>query len=141
MARTGVWTGRVLDAVGYVLAVVAAVLAAAAALSFPLGFGWVGVKYVLFVVGILAFGYATFTLRPTPPWKRGDPADPSQSAVGDSRETRFQAAVQQLPPARFHRLPADDRFPDGVKLFLASLGILATSYVMETVFGVAAATA
>lgn len=138
MVRTGVWVGRVLDAVTYATAVTAAVVAVAAAVSFPLGFDWVGVKYVLFVVGWVAFGYATFTLRPTPPWKRDEMTEPSEPSIGEREESRFQRLAQELPPARFRQLPVDDRLPVGVNMFLASIAILGTSFVMEVVFGVGA---
>lgn len=138
MARRGVWLGQLLDAVTYAVVVTAVLVAASGVPSFAFGFGWVGVKYLLFVVGILAFGYATFTLRPRPPWKDDEATEPTGTSVGDREETRVQALAQEVPPARFRRLPVDERLPDGVKMFLASLAILGTSYAMEAVFGVAA---
>jgi len=141
MARRRVWLGQLLDAVTYTATVTAVVFAAASVVSFFLGFDWVGVKVLLFYAGFLAFGYATFTLWPTPPWKKDEQTTPSQPSIGEQEESRIQALAQELPPARFRPLPVDERLPIGVKLFLASLAILGTSFVMETVFGVAAATA
>lgn len=138
MARKGVWVGQLLDAVTYAATVTGAIFAAASVVSFALGSDWVGVKYLLFYVGFLAFGYATFTLWPTPPWKRDEMTEPKQPSIGGRDETRVQALAQELPPARFRPLPADERWPDGVKLLLTSVAILGTSYAMETVFGVAA---
>lgn len=131
------WLGRALDAVAYVVAVTGVFVVTAAVPSFAAGLGWLGVKWVLFLVGWLAFGYATFSLRPRPPWKGDDgPSSRTGRVLGGRTETRFQAAVQALPPARFHRLPVDDRLPTGVNVFLASLAMLATSFGMEVVFGV-----
>lgn len=129
--------GRLLDAVSYAVAVTAAVVACGGALSFPVGLDWLGVKWVLFLVGWLTFGYATFTLRPKPPWSDDDPAAAETGRpVGNRTETRFQAAVQRLPPARFRQVPVDDRLSDGARLFLASLAMLGTSLAMEVVFGI-----
>ena len=138
MARLGVWLDQLIDAVTYALVVAGTLFAAASAVSFAFGAGWVGVKYLLFYVGFLAFAYATFTLWPTPPWKKEEGSEPKQPSIGGREETRFQAFAQEVPPARFRPLPVDQRWPVGVKMFLASIAILGTSYAMETVFGVAA---
>lgn len=136
---------QVVDAVVYANAVAAVVFAGGAAVGLVAGGGLVTAKYVMFFVGILAFGVATFKLRPDPPWdtERTDDGkikvtknDPDGRVVGSREETRFQSAIQRIPPLPWFSLPPDDRFPVGVKLFLASLAILAWSFVMETVFGV-----
>lgn len=132
-----VWTGRLLDAVTYAALVAVLVTAVAAIVSFPLGYGWVGVKYGLFWVGWLTFGYAVFTLRPTPPWKDEDERSGESIPKGNAGETRFQRVVQSLPPARFVPLPKVDRLPESVKLFLSAIALLATSFALEAVFGVA----
>lgn len=132
-----VWLGRTLDAVTYAAAVTVLVVVPSGLLSFAVSLGWLGVKWVLFLLGWVVFGYATFTLRPTPPWRHDDPATvETGSVITERSETRFQAAVQRLPPARLRPLPVDDRFPAGVNMFLASLAMLGTSLVMEFVFGI-----
>lgn len=138
MARSGVWLGQLFDAVTYTTTVTAVIFAAASVVSFVFGFGWIQVKKLLFIIGILAFGYGTFALWPTSPWKREEGTQPKQPSIGEREETRIQAVAQELPPARFRQIPVDERLPIGVKLFLASLAILATSAAMEFVFGVAA---
>src|SRR6056297_3107185 len=139
---------KAVDAVVYALAVAAVVFLLGAVLGVLLGGGLVTAKYVMFVVGILLFGYATFQLRPDPPWsteRTGDGEtvivknDDSDDPVVNSRtETRFQAAVQRIPPLSWYSLPPSDRVSIAAKLFLASLVTLAWSYAMEAVFGIAA---
>lgn len=122
---------QTLDALVYAVAFVAALVALAALVSVPFGWGLVGVKFALFFVGFFVFGISAFQLRPTPPWKDDDPAD-------ERGETRFQAAVQRLPPLGRYGLAPDDRLPTPAKQFLASVLVLLTSFVMEAGFGIAA---
>lgn len=124
---------KLLDAVQYAVAVTVAAAAVSAVPSVLLGAGLVGVKYGLFVLGFLAFGYASFLLQPVKPWKDG-----SRWRRNRDEPTPFQRAVRRLPPAAWFPVDPEDRFGRGAKLFLASLTMLATSYVMEAVFGVAA---
>jgi hypothetical protein len=125
---------QALDVLMYAVVWVATLVAASAVVSFPLGGGWVGVKYTLFFVGFFLFGLSALQLRPTPPWKR----DGSEMTSGEREETRFQAFVQRLPPLGRYGLAPDERLPAAVKLFVASVLALLVSFVMETSFGVAA---
>lgn len=120
------------DAVLTALAMAAVAFAVSAVFSLPLGFGWAGVKFALFFVGFLLFGYATFQLLPRPPYKE----ESVVSDVAENTETTFQSYVQKLPPLRWYSLHPADRLSPSLKLFLGSLAILAVSYAMETVFGV-----
>lgn len=124
---------QALDAAAYAVAVTAAVAGVSGAASLAAGAGLVGVKYGLFAVGILLFGVATFKLRPAPPG-----SDRDALPVDGDEESSFQAAVQRLLPDRY-RIPPADRLSDALRLFLASLLVLATSFVMERAFGVAVA--
>ena len=125
---------QALDALVYAIAFVTVLVALAAVVSFPVGGGWVGVKFALFFVGFFLFGLSAFQLRPTPPWKE----DESDTSDGERDETRFQAAVQRLPPLGRYGLAPDDRLSPAAKLFLASVVVLLVSYVMEAGFGVVA---
>jgi len=148
MSRTAPNRARqALDAVVYALAVAAVVFLAGLAVGVALGGALVTAKFVMFVVGLLLFGYGTFKLRPDPPWgtESGEDGElkvvenePSGSVVGAREETRFQAAVQRVPPLSRYALAPDERLSPGAKLFLASLAVLGWSYALETVFGVAA---
>ena len=138
---------QTVDALVYANAVAAVVFVAGAGLGLLVGGGLVTAKYVLFVVGLLAFGYATFQLRPDPPWGTESTEDgrikvtrneETGRVVSDREETRFQALVQRIPPLPWYSLPPSERLPVPAKLFLASLVVLAWSFVMETVFGIAA---
>lgn len=138
---------RTVDALVYGLVVAALVFAIGALVGLALGGGLVTAKYVMFVVGILLFGYATFQLRPDPPWGTERTEDgklkvtrnrPQGTVVGARDETRFQAAVQRVPPLPWVALPPDDRLSQEAKLFVASLVTLGWSFALETVFGVVA---
>ncbi|WP_135827332.1 DUF7555 family protein [Halorussus halobius] len=144
---TGRRARQTVDALVYANAVAAVVFVAGAGLGLLVGGGLVTAKYVLFVVGLLAFGYATLRLRPDPPWGTETAEDgrlkvtrneETGTVVGGRDETRFQALVQRIPPLPWYSLPPDERLSVPVKLFLASLATLAWSFVLETVFGVAA---
>lgn len=150
MATTGSRRARqALDAAIYALAVATVVFLAGAAIGVVLGGGLVTAKFVMFLVGLALFGYGAFRMRPDPPWDtestddgdvrvvRNDP-DPVVAGDRDQSESRFQAALHRVPPLSRYSLPPGDRLSTGSKLFLASIAVLAWSYVMETVFGVAA---
>lgn len=138
---------QTVDAVVYGLAVAAAVFVVGALVGLLLGGGLVTAKFVMFVVGILLFGYSTFKMRPEPPWGTEQTEDgkvkvtknePKGRVVGAREETRFQSAVQRIPPLPWFSLPPDERLAVPIKLFVASLATLAWSFVLETVFGVVA---
>ena len=112
---------RLADALARALVLTALVVAVSAAISFALGGRWLGVKYLLFVVG------GVFS-RPTPAWRD----DPYIQRSGGS--TPFQSLVDRLLGG--FGLPADERFPTGIRVLLAGLLMLGISFVMETVFGV-----
>ncbi|MFC7155949.1 hypothetical protein ACFQPA_10830 [Halomarina halobia] len=126
---------QVLDAAAYALVLTAVVVALSVAVTLALGVArpWVGVKYLLFVVGLLLFGVASVKLRPKAAYSERDllPAN-------SEGETGFQALVQRLVAllGERYRLAPDERFSDAAKLLLASVGVLAVSAAMEFVFGV-----
>lgn len=127
---------QALDALIYGGAVVALLVSVSAVVSFPVGWGWVGVKVALFFVGFLFFGVSALQLRPKPPWKREESDGDSES--GKRKETHFQVLVQRIPPLGRYGLAPDERLSPATKLFVASVLVLAVSYVMEAGFGVAA---
>ena len=138
---------QALDAVVYGVVVAALVFGIGSMVGLLVGGGLVTAKFVMFVVGLLMFGYATFQLRPDPPWGTEQTEDgkvkvtknePKGKVVGGRNETKFQSVVQQIPPLSRYSLPPDERLSVGAKLFVASLATLAWSFVMETMFGVAA---
>ena len=140
---------QAVDAAVYALAVAAVVFVVGALLGLVVGGGLVTAKYVMFVVGLLAFGYGTLQLRPDPPWKTEEgeqgeikitkETEPSGSVVNSRNETAFQAAVQRIPPLPWYSLPPDERISVAFKIFLAGLATLGWSFVLETVFGVGVA--
>ncbi len=137
---------QALDALVYAIVVTGLVFLIGAIVSFALGGGFVGVKYFLFFVGILLFGYGTFSLYPSRRWKVDrsegnveiERSTNTGEVIGSREETRFQSAVQQVPPLTQYSLPPQERLSPGAKLFIASLVVLLTSFLMESVFGVSA---
>jgi hypothetical protein len=120
---------KLLDALARATMFTALVVAVAAAVSFALGGRWLGVKYLLFVVGFLALGLGGVLARPKPAWRD----EPYVSRPTES--TPFQALVDRLLGG--YGLAPADRLPTGVRVLLAGVLMLAISFVMETVFGVA----
>lgn len=136
---------QALDAIVYGIAVAAVVFGFGVVVGLAVGGGLVTAKFVMFVAGLLMFGYATFQLRPDPPWDTKETEEgeltvvknePDGSVVGDREETRFQATIQGLPPLSWYSLPPEERLSAGAKLFVASLATLAWSFLLETAFGV-----
>jgi hypothetical protein len=103
----------------------------AVALGIATGGGFVRGKVFTFLAGLALVGYATVRLWPT---SIEDLGGPTISARG----TRFEGIVRSLPPLRWIRLPRPpDRVRVATKLFLAGVGALAASLVMEVGLGVA----
>lgn len=118
---------KLLDTLAYAVALSLVVFLTTTAVSFALGAGWGGVKYLLFVLGFLAFGVGAFLLRPTPAWR-------DEPLVQRTGQTPFERAVRRLLGER--ALAPDQQLPTGARLFVAGLLLLAVSFVMESVFGV-----
>lgn len=120
---------QALDALVYASVLTMIVVVGAVAVSFVLGGSWVGVKFILFLVGIGLFGIGTFELRPTPPWRDEKRLPSPDRAV-------LQPAIERFPPLDRYGLRSGKQVPVGVKLLLASALILGVSFVLETAFGV-----
>lgn len=131
-----VWVRVCLDAVAYALLVTLATTVGAVVLGVLTGGGLLRVKYLLFVVGLLQMGYATFRLWPTSPedLESGDSIGPP----GTDAESRFERLVRTVPPVGWVGTPPPARrLSQPSKLFLTSVVVLLVSYLMETAFGVA----
>jgi hypothetical protein len=118
---------RLLDTLVYAVALSLVAFLATTATSFAVGAGWGGVKYLLFVLGFLAFGAGAFLLRPTAAWR-------DEPIVQRTGLTPFERAVRRLLGDR--ALAPDQQLPAGVRVFVAGLLMLGVSFVMESVFGV-----
>ena len=150
-----------IDALTYAGAVTGVTTLLAVAVGIATGGGLVRAKAILFLVGLGMMGYATFRLWPSSPEEfetnggteasvgnglGGDVPDGFGAEIPDGVEsdvpepdepTKFQVFVRALPPVRWLPQPPPDRkFSAAAKLFLGSVGVLAVSYVMETVFGI-----
>ena len=127
---------RLLEAGYWVLAVTAGHVGGLGILAFVVGDGLLTLKYLLFVVGFLLFGVGSVVL-----W-RGTRRRPSiWPSVGPSvdapKEVGFERRLWDLPGLRGGYLPPAERVSRPVKLFLTGLAVLAVSYTMEAVFGIA----
>jgi len=136
----------------YAVTLTATVTLGMVALGIASGGGFVRGKRLLFVAGWVLMAYATVRLWPSKPsdiemTRAGDTSgtkdagsiDPTGETIpAIQARSRFQRFVYALPPIRWLPIPPyERRFTDEAKVFLASLLVLAASYVMETVFGVA----
>jgi len=137
--RVGLWTFRLIDLAIYVLAVTALCYAPLFALGALAG-GPTLVVNLSFVLGFLMFGYAIYLLWPSPPWQ-AEVTDEGRLEIerndelptlGSRETTPLQRALQRLPPLSTIERPATDRLSRGLKLFVASLAVLAVSYLTET---------
>ena len=125
---SGVSTPRkLLDLLAYAVVLGLLVFLATAAVSFALGGGWGGVKFLLFVLGFLGMGVGAFFLRPTPPWR-------DEPLVQRTGETPLERLVRRLLGGR--ALDPDQQYPPSARVLVAGVLLLVVSFVMETVFGV-----
>lgn len=134
LARTGA------DAFTYALALAAIATVGSLFVGVATGGGAVRGNAVLFVVGWLLLAYTTIRLWPTSPEEVGATSrgHEANSLSDRTPSTRFQRLVAALPPARWVRSPAPERrLTTPGKQLLGSLLILLTSFLLETVFGVA----
>jgi hypothetical protein len=144
----------VAHALMYALAVAAVAFFVSLVVGIAIGGGPVEVKTLLFVIGWLMMAYALVRLWPTNPTKvrveemdadDANVSDPEPDSSPDSipaetTETRFQEAVYRLPPGRWLPRPAPShRVRVEGKLFLGSVLVLLTSFLMETVLGIGVA--
>lgn len=129
------------DLFTYALVLTSVSLAISLFLGVATGGGAVRAKVFLFVIGWVMVGYATVLLWPSRPPIDGDDEEGARekgSSLPARDASRFQGIVRKTPPARWIQLPPPQhRIPLRSQLFFGGLCILATSYVMETVFNVA----
>lgn len=132
--------GRVVvDALAYALVVVAVVFVGSLVLTVLTGGTLVRVKVLLFLAGWILLGYATFRLWPRVSADSSTEPRPAgkESIPGSPEATRFRTLVQRIPPMRWiEPPPPGKRLSPRWKLFLGSLLVLLTSFLMETVFGI-----
>jgi hypothetical protein len=140
LSRPWLVARQILDATVYGIAVTATVLLAAIPLRF-LGGTAADVVLLTFIAGIVILSYATYCLLPGKPWSvehtesgmEVTRRDRTQT-VGTRRETRFQAAVQRLPPLGRYGLPPNERLSPAAKLFIAGVIALVVSIGIEALF-------
>ncbi|MFB6153979.1 MAG: hypothetical protein ABEJ27_06975 [Halodesulfurarchaeum sp.] len=131
-ARKGVRLRRVIDVLQYAVALTALTFAGLTAVCLPLGYGFVGVKIGLFLVGVAAMGYGTYLAWPS------SPEDLEPEEEGLEERPGFQRAVRELPPAAWYPLHGAERYPNWVHVYAGAVAIWLTSFAMEAVFGVVA---
>lgn len=136
--RLGWHLRAMVDLFTYVVVLTGVALVISLVLSVATGGAAVRAKAFLFVIGWVLMAYATVLLWPSQPPTPGEkPADESQ-ALPAEEASRFQGIVRSLPPVRWIELPPPHhRISLATQLFIGSVCILLTSYLMETVFNVA----
>lgn len=127
-----------IDAITYALVVTLVTTGCAVAVGLATGGGLVRAKVALFFGGCLLMAYATARLWPSSPSDLEDRTGTGESMPAVHDRTRFQAIVQSIPPVRWLEPPPPERrMTTPGKLFVGSVLVLAVSYLMEAVFGIA----
>lgn len=127
---------QLLDLVTYAAATTVVFGAFSALLGVAAGMNLLpGVKYGLFIFGWLALGYGALVLRPKAAWRDDEGVDLFNRSNGKP-DTKYQRLVQRFPPARFRQVPDEGRLSTAFRIFFSGLFIMATSIVMEQVFGI-----
>lgn len=129
MAAAGSRLARAIDAAQYAVGLTVLVSIGSFLLGLLAGNGPWGVVYGLFVVGILAGGYATVLAWPRSPASL-------ENEGRDREETRLQAFLRRFPPASWYPLAPADRYRNWIRLYLATGLMLAVSYVLNVVVGI-----
>lgn len=132
---------QVLDAAAYGITAAFLSFLSGVVVSLLISGGWVVVEAVMFIEGWLLFGFGTFKLRPTPPWKgekggvRGKVRSVLSNKEGtDLREdTPVESIAYRVPGLEKHVPAANNRFSMGTKTFVASLTVLLASFLLERV--------
>ena len=106
-----------------------------------MGYSWVvnRGRPVWDLIGVALLAHAAFQLRPAKRWDVEFEDDgyrivrPGGDArvVGSREESRFQAAVQRVPPLPTVGLAPESRLSPAAKLFVAALVMLLSSLVLE----------
>ncbi|WP_411964963.1 hypothetical protein [Haloferax sp. YSMS24] len=127
---------KTIDAVVYAVVLTGVVFVLTALVSAALGGGLPGAKWLMFFLGFTMLAYASLKLRPKAAWKGGRGGG---LFSGDDEPVGIEKLVgglldSVLPPTL--RPEPNERPSSGVKLFLAAVCILATSFVMEVVFAI-----
>jgi len=126
----------VLDMVTFSLGVTGVTLVTAALLSLGSGTGAAGVKAFTFAIGWLLMAYAVVRLWPSGP-NTDSESDPGGASIPETHQIRFQRVTRALPPVRWVTLPPPEhrvRIP--AQLFLSSVFVLGTSFLLEVGLGV-----
>lgn len=120
---------RLVDGLQYAVGLTLTVAILSLPVSLLFGAGLTGVKYGLFLFGLVAMGYATFLA-----WPRS-PSDLETEGV-NREETRFQDLIRRVPPAAWFPLPPKERYLDWVRLYMATTVLWLSSFGLEAVLGV-----
>ena len=128
---------KTIDAVVYALVLTGVVFVLTATVSFAAGGGLPGAKWLMFFLGFTMLAYASLKLRPKAAWKGG--RDDGGLFAGEDEPIGIEKLVvgglDRVLPSTLR--PERSELPSsGVKLFLAAVCILATSFAMEVVFGI-----
>lgn len=117
-----------LDVLGYILVVDTLVFGVAVVGGFSIGGNWAVVEAIMFVAGILLFGYSTMLLWPT------SIEDEEESRMDDYTATgHIQTIVNNIPMLSTYE-DSSRQLPESAKLFLASVVVVLTAFLIERLF-------
>lgn len=124
------------DTLAYALVVTVGAVALALVLGVTTGGSLARAKVVLFLIGWLLMAIAVVRLWPSTPEGGADVTTGGEGwPVGATPETRVETIAATATPVRWMERPSP-RLSPPAKLFVASLAVLATSFVLETAFAV-----
>lgn len=129
---------QLVDLVAYVLVVTTLVYAPVTVLAAVLEWGVGSLVQYGFVMGFLMFGYGTYLLWPSRAEEFGTDGDPEAASNGpspdgdESEQSPLQRAIIRWVPMGTLEEPNVDPLTAGTKLFVASLAVLAVSYLLES---------
>ncbi len=122
-----------LDGVQYAVALNAALVALLGVPVAVLTGSLVGLKWLLFLAGLLMIGAGAWQLRPAPP---GEGTDGGQIGRGDPGGGGFGGRVGHLPPVAWYAPEPDERLSGGGRLLFAGALAWVVSFALERALGV-----
>lgn len=123
---------KTVDGVQYAVALNALfVLALAPPLLLATG-SLLGLKWFLFLAGLLCIGVGSVKLRPPPVGRESTRFGVSNTRTADG----FGGLVGRLPPVASYDPEPGERLSDGARFLLAGATAWVVSFAMERVFGV-----
>lgn len=123
---------RTVDGLQYAVVLNALLLVVLAPVSLLVTGSLVGLKWLLFLVGLLLIGVGAVKLRPPPPGRENPRLGVSNSRADDG----LGGLVGRLPPVARYDPGPDEHLSDGARFLLTGVTAWLVSFGLETLLGV-----